>query len=233
MIDIPKQTVITNDKLNTNVDGVIYYQINDAVASEYNVENHRVQLSSLARTTLRAVMGKMTLTESNENRDEINQRIEDILTKETKTYGVNVLRVEIQSIEPPEDVQVAMNQVVKAEQEKIAANDIATALETRADGERRAEIKKAEGIKQGSILSAEGKSQAIELEANAKANAIRLVNLSAAKYFTGNAQLLKRIEATEASLKNNSKIVVDSKSELVNVIGNMSGVPLVTRKKKK
>jgi regulator of protease activity HflC (stomatin/prohibitin superfamily) len=147
MVDIQPQTVITKDKLNAIVDAIVYYQIKDVKKSEYNVDNHRKQLSSLARTTLRAVMGKMTLTEANENRDDINQRIEKVLDKETDSYGVEVLRVEIQKIEPPHDVQVSMNQVVKAEQEKIAAINFANATETRADGERRAEIKKAEGVR--------------------------------------------------------------------------------------
>ena len=125
MVDIEPQTVITRDKLNAVVDAVVYYKIKDVKSSVYNVDDHRAQLTSLARTTLRAVVGKMTLTEANENRDEINQRVEAVLDKETDSYGVEVLRVEIQKIEPPRDVQNAMNMVVKAEQEKIAAQDLA------------------------------------------------------------------------------------------------------------
>ncbi len=84
----------------------------------------------------------MTLTDANENRASINEKVEVVLDEETDSYGVEVLRCEIQKIEPPGDVQVSMNNVVKAEQEKIAAKDFATAFETRADGEKRAEIKK-------------------------------------------------------------------------------------------
>ena len=101
---------------------------------------------SLAKTTLRAVIGKMTLTEANENRDQINDEVEKILSKEVAKWGIDVVRVELQRIEPPDDVQAAMNKVVKAENEKIAALDQATAIETKADGERRAEIKRAEGV---------------------------------------------------------------------------------------
>jgi len=220
MVDIQPQTVITKDKLNAIVDAIVYYQIKDVKKSEYNVDNHRKQLSSLARTTLRAIMGKMTLTEANENRDDINQRIEKVLDKETDSYGVDVLRVEIQKIEPPQDVQVSMNQVVKAEQEKIAAINFANATETRADGERRAEIKKAEGVRQGRILEAEGTKQKSILEAEGKSKAFDLVNTA----FVGNAQTLKKLEVTADSLKNNTKIVVPTDSELVNVIGNLSGV---------
>ncbi len=106
-----------------------------------------------------------------------------------------------------------MNKVVKAENEKIAAIDFATAAETNADGVKRAEIKKAEGIKQAKILEAEGEAQAI-----------KLVNEAAETYFVGNAQLLRKLQATETSLQNNAKIVIPSETELINVIGEMSGV---------
>ena len=159
MVDVPEQTVQTSDKLNTLVDAMVYYQVRDARASEYNVDDHRRQLTSLARTTLRAVMGNMSLTQCIQSRDKINQEVEKVLDKETDSYGVAVLRVEVQRIEPPQDVQEAMNNVVKAEQKKIASRDTAEALEIEADGMRRAEIKKAEGRRQASILEAEGESQ--------------------------------------------------------------------------
>ncbi len=113
-----------------------------------------------------------------------------------------------------------MNKVVKAENEKIAAIDFATATETMADGQKRAEIKKAEGIRQAEILKAEGEAQAIQL-----------VNEAADKYFVGNAQLLRRLQAVEESLRNNAKIVLPTDGELVNVIGDLAGVlPLKDRK---
>jgi regulator of protease activity HflC (stomatin/prohibitin superfamily) len=223
MVDVEPQTVITRDKLNAIVDAVVYYKIIDVKKAIYNVDDHESQLVSLARTTLRAVVGKMTLTEANENRDEINLKVETILDKETDSYGVEVLRVEIQKIEPPRDVQDAMNMVVKAEQEKIAALDIASAAETKADGERRASIKKAEGIKQAKILEAQGEAQYI-----------MLVNESAEKYFKGNAQVLKKLEVVENSLKENSKIVLPDGKELVNVIGDLAGVtPIKTGREKR
>jgi regulator of protease activity HflC (stomatin/prohibitin superfamily) len=105
-----------------------------------------------------------------------------------------------------------MNQVVKAENEKIAALDLATAIETQADGERRAEIKKAEGI-----------AAAIRLKAEADGEAIKIVNEAAEKYFVGNAQLLKKLETVSEALRDNSKIIVPSDSDLVNVIGDLAG----------
>ena len=196
MVDVPEQVVQTADKLNTYVDAMVYYQVKDAKASEYNVDNHRRQLTSLARTTLRAVMGNMTLTECIQSRDKINADVEKVLDKETDSYGVSVLRVEVQRIEPPKDVQESMNAVVKAEQAKIAAKDTATALETEADGTRRAAIKVAEGHKQAEILQAEG-----------KAKAFKLIDDS----FKGNAQIDKKLDVTRDSLKNNSKIILSEK----------------------
>jgi len=207
MVDIPEQTVQTADKLNTLVDAVVYYKIQDVKASQYNVDDHRRQLTSLARTTLRAVMGKMTLTDCIKDRDAINLSVAKVLEKETNSYGVTVLRVEVQGIEPPKDVQTAMNEVVKAEQKKIAAKDTATALETEADGERRAAIKRAEGSRQAAILEAEGKRQASILEAEGKAKAFDLVN----ETFKGGAEKLKKLEVTQASLEKNSKIILTEK----------------------
>ncbi|MCJ7666663.1 MAG: paraslipin, partial [Actinobacteria bacterium] len=223
MVDVMPQMVITKDKLNAEVDAVVYYQIKEVKASIYNVDDHRAQLTSLARTTLRAVIGNMTLTDANEKRGDINTQVETVLDKETNSYGVEVLRVEIQKIEPPADVQEAMNKVVKAEQEKIAAMDIATATETRADGEKRAEIKKAEGIRQGLILSAQGKAEAIILVADADAAKIKVVNEAAEKYFVGNAQILKKIEAVETSLKDNAKIIVDT-NKVQTIISEAAGI---------
>jgi regulator of protease activity HflC (stomatin/prohibitin superfamily) len=114
-----------------------------------------------------------------------------------------------------------MNKVVKAENEKIAAIDYASARETVADGEKRAKIKEAEGFKQAKILTAEG-----------EAEAIRLVNEAADKYFIGNAQLLRKLQAMESSLKDNTKVVVPAGAELVNIVGEMAGVLPLDRKKR-
>ena len=144
------------------------------------------------------------------------------LKKETHSWGIDVVRTELKEIEPPKDVQETMNKVVKAENEKIAAKDFATAKETNADGTRRAAIKEADGLRQATILEAEGIAQAIKLK-----------NEAADKYFIGNAQLLKKLEAVETSLKNNAKIVLPNDKELVNVIGDLSGVSNVIPLKRK
>jgi regulator of protease activity HflC (stomatin/prohibitin superfamily) len=133
---------------------------------------------------------------------------------------MEIVRTELKEIDPPKDVQETMNKVVKAENEKIAALGFADAVERQADGEKRSQIKKAEGIKQAKILAAEG-----------EAEAIRLVNEAANTYFVGNAQLLRKLEAVEKSLRENTKIVIPAGTELINVIGDMAGVlPLPTKR---
>lgn len=217
MVDAQPQEIITNDNLNAMVDAQIYYKIKideeSVKNSQYNVSNVNVQIVSLARTTLRNIIGTMTLKSANSERGRINNELVSVLMKETHNWGIDIVRAELKQIDPPKDVQETMNKIVKAENEKISAIDFATAMETEADGEKRAAIKKAEGIRQARILAAEG-----------EAEAIRLVNEAANKYFIGNAQLLKRLETVENSLKTNSKVVVPSNTELVNVIGDMAGV---------
>ena len=219
-VDIDPQSIITKDKLNAIVDGVVYYRVEEAKNAIYNVNNFSTSVPSLAKTTLRAVIGKMTLTEANENRDQINLEVEKILSIEVTKWGIDVIRVELQRIEPPDDVQEAMNQVVKAENEKIAALDLATAIETKADGERRAEIKKAEGT-----------AAAIRLKADADGDAIKTVNVAAEEYFIGNAQLLKKLETVAEALKDNTKIIVPADSDLVNVINDLAGTAVPVIKK--
>ncbi len=232
MVDVPPQTIQTSDKLNMTVDAVVYYKVKDVKAAEYNVDGHEVQLTSLARTTLRAVMGKMPLTDCIQKRDQININVEEVLDKETDAYGVEVLRVEVQRIEPPQDVQEAMNNVVKAEQAKIAALDFATAVETKADGERRAVIKEANGTKQSLILEATGRAEGIKKVAEATAEKIRLVNESIQKHFKGSAKEYKALETTEKSLAHGTKYVIDSKSKIMNVMTDVSGIPIPIKDEK-
>lgn len=147
----------------------------------------------------------------NSQRGKLNQEVFETMEIETKDWGITIVRVELKEIEPPDDVQETMNMVIKAENDKQSAIDFANARETKADGERRASIKEAEGVKQALILEAEGKSQAIERVAEARAKEIQLVNESAERYFVGNAKDLKKLEVTQSSLENNSKIVLTEK----------------------
>ena len=217
MINAESQEIITNDNLNASVDAQVYFKIKadeeSVKNSQYNVNSIEIQIVSLARTTLRNIIGTMTLKSANSERGKINRELHNTLLGETRNWGIQIVRTELKEIDPPRDVQETMNKIVKAENEKIAAIDYATATETRADGEKRAEIRKAEGIKQAAILRAEGEAQAIQL-----------VNEAAEEFFVGNAQMLRRIQAMETSLKDNSKIVVPMGSDLVNVMGEMGGI---------
>jgi regulator of protease activity HflC (stomatin/prohibitin superfamily) len=217
MIDAEPQEIITNDNLNAMVDAQIYYKVKpdeeSVKCSQYNVNNVNLQIVNLARTTLRNIIGTLTLKSANSERGKINDELHRILIQETSSWGIDIVRAELKEIDPPKDVQDTMNKIVKAENEKIAAIDFATAAETTADGEKRASIKKAEGVKQAKILEAEG-----------DAEAIRLVNEAADKYFVGNAQLLKRLDTVQNSLEKNAKVVISGSSELVNVIGDLAGV---------
>lgn len=217
MVNAEPQVIITNDNLNATVDAQVYFKIKideeSVKNSQYNVANYKWQIVNLARTTLRNIIGTMTLKSANSERGRINTDLHQTLRDETQKWGIEIMRTELKEIDPPKDVQETMNKVVKAENEKIAAIDFATAAETQADGLKRAEIKRAEGVKQAKILEAEGEAQAI-----------RLVNEAAEMYFKGNAQLLKKLQTTEVALKNNAKIVIPTDTELINVIGEMSGV---------
>lgn len=206
-VDVEPQMIITKDKLNATVDAVVYYKIKEPKKAIYNVNNFSRSVPSLARTTLRAIIGKMSLADANENRGKINVDVEKELDKQTDAWGIDIIRVELQKIEPPQDVQRAMNEVVKAENDKIAAKDFATAVETKADGAKRASIKEAEGSRQASILRAEGTKQESILEAEGKAKAFELVR----KSFKDEAIVLKKLEVTQASLENNSKIILTEK----------------------
>jgi regulator of protease activity HflC (stomatin/prohibitin superfamily) len=223
LVEAQPQMIITNDNLNARVDAQVYLKVkadeDNVKASQYNVTNYENQIVNLARTTLRNIIGTLTLKSANSERGKINEELRGTLLQETASWGIEILRTELKEIDPPEDVQETMNKVVKAENEKVAAVDFATATETQADGQRRAEIKKAEGIKQAKILAAEGEAQAI-----------KLVYEASDMYFVGNAQVLRKLEAVERALSQNAKVIVPGDAELVNVIGELAGVvPVGTR----
>jgi regulator of protease activity HflC (stomatin/prohibitin superfamily) len=217
MVNAEPQEIITSDKLNARVDAQVYFKVKvdeeSVKNSQYQVFDYRYQMVNLARTTLRNIIGTLTLKSANSERGKINTELQRTMREETTHWGIEIVRTELKEIDPPPDVQETMNKVVKAENEKVAAIDFATATETIADGARRAEIKKAEGVKQAKILEAEGEAQAIQL-----------VNEAADRYFVGNAQLLRRLIAVEKSLAANTKFIVPANGQLINVIGDLAGI---------
>jgi len=223
LVDVQEQQTITGDDLNCVVDAQVYYKVGEDEHSLknalYKVNSYDRQIVQLARTTLRNVIGTKSFRDVNSKRNELNQDIFDIMTSQTENWGINIVRVELKEIEPPEEVQETMNRIIQAQNTKVAEVDFATAQETKADGIKRANIKKAEGFKEAQILEAEGKGQAIERIAtadatqitriaDARAKEIEVVNESAQEHFKEQAVVLKRLEVTQSSLQDNSKIIM-------------------------
>ena len=161
VIDVPPQEVITKDNVTITVDAVIYYEPTDPKSLVYNVEDFITAATKLAQTNLRNVVGDLELDAALTSRETINTSLKLILDEATDKWGTSVVRVEIQRIDPPQDVQDAMNKVMKAERDRRAAV-------TEAEGEKRAAILTAEGERQSQILSAEGEAEALKAIADAQ-----------------------------------------------------------------
>jgi regulator of protease activity HflC (stomatin/prohibitin superfamily) len=168
VVDVPPQEVITKDNVVVSVDAVIYYEPTDPTRLVYNVANFILAVTKLAQTNLRNVIGDMDLDQALTSRETINTELRQILDDATDKWGVRVVRVEIQRIDPPPDVMGAMHEQMKAERTRRA-------VVTEADGARAAAIARAEGEKQAAILSAEGVKQRQILEAEGEASAIKAV----------------------------------------------------------
>ncbi|MCZ6663069.1 MAG: SPFH/Band 7/PHB domain protein [Actinobacteria bacterium] len=161
VIDVPPQEVITEDNVVVTVDAVIYYEATDPVKLAYNVGNFILAITKLAQTNLRNVIGDLDLDEALTSRDIINTKLRTILDDATDKWGVRVVRVEIQRIEPPVDVTEAMHRQMKAERDRRANV-------TEAEGEKRATILTAEGLRERQILEATGQAEAIKRVADAE-----------------------------------------------------------------
>ena len=235
LVDVEKQETITSDNLNAEVDAQIYFKVKDDEASLknalYSVNNYHDQIVQLARTTLRNVIGTKVFKDVNSKRNELNADILAIIGKQTEGWGIGVVRSELKEIKPPTNVQDTMNRVIQAQNTKDAEIDFATAVETKADGLRRARIKEADGIKQSQILEAEGQAKAIITVAEANARQIELVNTAAKTYFVENAVLLKQLEVTQASLQNNSKIILTKEGISPTLVINESDAKIITTSK--
>lgn len=227
MVNINSMEMITKDSLNCVVSAQAYYRIRDeekaVCSSQYKVSNIELQIVSLAQTTLRNIIGTMELNDANSQRGKINNDLFTELKEKTEAMGVELLQTEIREITPPNDVQEVMNNVVKAQKQKIASVDLALARQNQADGERMAAIKVAEGQQRAQILTAEAQKQSQILVAEGLARAIQLQGEAADKYFTGNAQVQRKLEVTENALRNGKIYFLDPKVSLMNVIGDMSG----------
>ena len=172
VVDVPPQEVITSDNVVVAVDAVIYHEATDPQRLVYNVANFQLAIIKLAQTNLRNVVGDMQLDEALTSRDTINTKLREILDDATDKWGVRVVRVEIQRIEPPADVVQSMHFQMKAERERRAvvteAQGVREAAITRAEGEKASAILEAEGYKERQILEAAGDAGAVERLADAE-----------------------------------------------------------------
>ena len=183
------QAVITNDNVGMQISTVVYYQVVDARASEYEVANFHMALEQITQTTLRNVIGNLTLDKTLTSRDEINAKLRTVLDEVTEKWGIRVTRVELKEIIPPRDIQQAMEKQMQAERTRRAA--ILTA-----EGNKRSAILQAEGEKESAILRAQGEREAAILRAEGEAEAYR--NVQAAQIeMTG--KLFERLESSDLS----------------------------------
>ena len=200
-MDIPPQSVITQDNVEIHVDGVMWVRpASDEESIKrtfYNIDDWKRAVIQLAMTNLRQEFGDLTLDESLVAREKIAHNLESVLNKFAEEWGLRVSKVEIMLIDPPDDIKRAMHKQKTAEQERRSMRLLATGEFEAAEQQKLAIIQRAEGEREAAIKVAEGKAQAI-----------KLVNEAAEQYFRGNAQVLKQMEMTENALRDNAKIVI-------------------------
>lgn len=222
VINVEPQKVITKDNVSVTVDAVIYYRVVDPVKAEFEVEDFDTAATTLAQTNLRNVVGDKTLDETLTARDVINTSLREVLDEATHGWGVKVTRVEVQKIDPPQEISEAMGLQMRAEREKRASI-------LQSEGIKQSQILEAEGRRNAEILKAEGDAKATVLRAEAEAQAIKQVAEAANKYFDEKAQAWKRLEVSSTVLAHNSKFVLPTSSDIVSVLnleGDQNIVPL-------
>ena len=178
--DFEPQPVITKDNVTMMVDSIVFFYVMDAKLLAYGVERPIAAIENLSATTLRNIIGSMTLDETLTSRDAINGQITTILDDATDKWGIKVTRVEVKNITPPKTIQEAMEKQMKAEREKreaiLKAEGEKQSAITKAEGEKESAILRADAVKEQRIREAQGEAEAIKRMAEAKADAIRLVN---------------------------------------------------------
>ena len=200
VLDISRQTNITKDNVPLSIDVLVYLRVDvdNAERSVLEVEDYRYAVRGLATTTMRAVIGDMALDEVLSQRDRINELIRTRLDTETERWGIKVTNVEIREVDPPADVQDAMNQQMNSERERRAAvlqaDGIKEAAITVAEGEKQAAILKAEGNRESEILNAQGDQQATVLRAEGYAEALQAIH-GVAQGVDANTMTLQYVDA--------------------------------------
>ena len=203
VINVEPQKVITKDNVLVTVDAVIYYKVVDPVKAEFEIEDFDYATTTLAQTNLRNLIGDKQLDETLTARDSINDNLRNVLDESTNAWAVRITKVELQKIDPPENITEAMTKQMRAEREKRAV-----------------------------ILEAEGHAQSVLLKADAEAKAITMVAQAAEKNFTERAQKLKQLEVSAQVLAHNTKFVLPTSGDLVSVL-NLEGSNSILPLKKK
>jgi len=228
VLDIPRQANITKDNASIEIDFLVYLRVvlEDAQKAILEVEDYTAAVVGLATTTLRAVIGDITLDDVLSQRDRINELIRTRLDGETERWGIKVTNVEIREIDPPRDIQEAMNRQMSAERVRRAvvleADGTKEAAITIAEGERQSNILKAEGERQAEILSAEGDQQAAVLRASGYAEALQKIQ-DVAKGVGTNTMTLQYVEALkEIGAGESTKFVLPM--ELTKMLGSIGGM---------
>src|SRR3972149_7850397 len=216
VIDVPPQEIITEDNVVVTIDAVIYYQVIDAKRALYEIEDFELAIVKLAQTTLRNIVGEMTLDVCLTSREKINVELRSVIDQATDKWGTKVNRIEVQRIDPPSDIQTAMHKQKTAEQERRQIRLLAT-------GRKEGAIQE----KEGAILKAQGEAKAIELVATAQAEAVKVVSQAANQYFLENAQLNKKLDVIRDTFAQQTKIIVPSSADILAVLGLESGGPSV------
>ena len=223
-LDIPSQVCITRDNTQVQVDGILYFQVTDAMRASYGSSNYIMAISQLAQTSLRSVIGKLELDKTFEERDIINAQVVQAIDEAALNWGVKVLRYEIKDLTPPKEILHAMQQQITAEREKralIAASEGRRQEQINiATGERAAFIARSEGEKQAVINKAQGDAESI-LEV-AKATGLAIERIAAAIRQPGGAYAVQ-LKVAEKAIEAYSRVASESKTTLV-VPSNMSEV---------
>ena len=222
--DFPPQPVITRDNVTMMIDTVVFFQVFDAKAYAYGVSRPIQAIENLSATTLRDIIGSMSLDETLTSRDLINTKITATLDEATDRWGIKVNRIELKNIEPPAEIRQAMEKQMKADREKRASILLAEgekqAAITRAEGEKESAILRAEAVKEQKIREAEGQAQALLLVQKAQADSVRMLNEAAP---TQNMLALRSMEAMEKVADGKAtKIIVPS--DMQNMAATVSAI---------
>ena len=228
VLNFPSQPVITKDNVTIDIDAVLYYRVADPQKATYAIQNLPYALETLTRTTLRNIVGDMELDQTLASRDLINKRMREVIEEASIGWGVDVTRVELQSIDPPRDIQQSMELVMRAERERRAAVTNAEASKRaailEAEGQREAQVRKAEGERDAAVLRAKGLAEARLALAEAESEAIRRITESlpegqAAMYLLG----LKYLEALP-SVAQGQGTTIFLPAEASGVLGAIGGM---------